>query len=369
MGATTSVQAPIGRLDVSVFEVPTDAPESDGTFAWGSTTIVVVEASGAGQTGLGYTYGDAGVAEIVRGKLAETVRGRDALAPPAAWAAMAGAVRNSVNAGLCRYAISAVDVALHDLKARLLGVSLADLLGRWHDGVAVYGSGGFTSYDDAQLRAQAEGWMAAGLDMVKIKVGREPERDGHRLAVIRDVIGPDVRLMVDANGAFTPARALHEAHTTYREQGASWFEEPVTSDDHAGLRRVRDGAPPGLEVAAGEYATSAFDFARLLDAAAVDVLQADVTRCGGVTGVQRADALAKAACRPLSGHCAPAVSAHVLAACETTVHLEFFHDHVRIEALLFDGTLDPDGGRLVPDRARPGLGLELKRADAERFAR
>ena len=196
-------------------------------------------------------------------------------------------------------------------------------------------------------------------------MGREPERDGDRLRTVREVIGPDVRLMVDANGAFTPQRALAAAHGTYAEHGVTWLEEPVSSDDHRGLAHVRDHAPPGMEIAAGEYGTDVFDFERLLGA--VDVLQADVSRCGGVTGVQRADALAKARCLPLSAHCAPAISAHVFAACETTVHLEYFHDHVRVESLLFDGTLSPAGGALVPDPDRPGLGIELKRADAERY--
>ena len=367
--SATALGARVERLDVSVFEIPTDAPESDGTLAWDSTTVVLVEAHSGGEIGLGYTFAEAAAAAIVRDKLAGVVEGADALAPQAAWAAMAQALRNSVNAGLCRYAISAVDVALHDLKARLLGVSLADLLGRWHDGVALYGSGGFTSYDHAQLRRQAEGWVALGLDRVKIKVGRDPAADAHRLGVVRDAIGPDVRLMVDANGAFTPARAVAAAHETYRAHGVTWFEEPVSSEDPDGLRRVRDGAPPGMEIAAGEYATSVFELARLLDAGAVDVLQADATRCGGVTGVLQADGLAKARCLPLSAHCAPAISAHVFAACETAVHLEFFHDHVRIESLLFDGTVEPAGGRLVPDRGRPGLGLELRRTDAARFAR
>ncbi|WP_028057724.1 enolase C-terminal domain-like protein [Candidatus Solirubrobacter pratensis] len=358
-------QAPLQGLDVSVFEIPTDQPESDGTLEWDSTTVVVVEARAGGETGLGYTYAQRGAADVIAGKLAGAVEGLDALAPQAAWAAMTRAVRNSLSSGLCGYAISAVDVALHDLKARLLGVSLADLLGRWHDGVDLYGSGGFTSYSLDQLRRQAEGWMEAGFDKVKIKVGRDPGADAERLAAVRDAIGPGVQLMVDANGAFTPARALAAAHGPYA--GVTWFEEPVSSDDHDGLRRVRDGAPAGMQIAAGEYGTDVFHFQRLLAAGAVDVLQADVTRCGGVTGVLRADALAKAHCLPLSAHCAPAVSAHVFAACETAVHLEYFHDHVRIESLLFDGTRSPDGGRLVPDRDRAGLGIELKRADADRF--
>ena len=359
--------AAVEGLDVAAYEVATDQPESDGTLEWDSTTVVVVEAHAGGETGIGYTYGHRGAADIVAGKLAPAVAGVDALAPQAAWSAMSRAVRNSVNAGLCAFAISAVDVALHDLKARLLGVSLADLLGRWHDGVAVYGSGGFTSYSPERLRSQAAGWMEAGIRRVKVKVGRRPAADRDRLRAVRETIGGDVRLMVDANGAFTPQRAIEAATGPYADHGVTWLEEPVSSDDPAGMRRVRDHAPGGMEIAAGEYGTDVFHFDRLAAAEAVDVLQPDVTRCGGVTGVLRADALAKTRCLPISAHCAPAVSAHVFAACETAVHLEYFHDHVRIESLLFDGTLSPAGGRLVPDASRPGLGIELKRQDAEEF--
>jgi L-alanine-DL-glutamate epimerase-like enolase superfamily enzyme len=358
--------AEVERLDVAAYTIPTDKPESDGTLAWDSTTVVVVEAHGGGEVGLGYTYGHAAIASIVSSQLAGAAVGTDVLAPSAAWAAMTRAVRNTLASGLCGYAISAVDVALHDLKARLLGVALADLLGRWHDGVSIYGSGGFTSYSLEDLRAQAAGWMELGLGAVKIKVGRDAAADPARLDAIREVIGDDVRLMVDANGAFTPAGALAEAHGTYADHGATWLEEPVSSDDHEGLRRVRDGVPAGIEVAAGEYGSDVFHFARLLAAGSVDVLQADVTRCGGITGVLRADALAKAHGLPLSAHCAPSLSAHAFAACETAVHCEYFHDHVRLEPMLFDGVPAPRAGRLVPDPARPGLGLELRRADAER---
>lgn len=363
-------QTTVESVDVAVYEIPTDAHESDGTLAWDATTVVVVHAHGGGQTGLGYTFGSAGAAQVVAGKLADAVCGSDVLSPERAWSTMCDAVRNSQRAGLAGYAISAVDVALHDLKARVLDVSLADLLGRFHEGVVIYGSGGFTSYDDGQLREQAHGWMEAGLHMVKIKVARDAAADGHRLDVVRGAVGPGVEVMVDANGAFpTSAQALAAAHGTYADHGVVWLEEPVSSDDADGLRRVRDGAPPGMEIAAGEYASTEFDALALVRAEAVDVLQADVTRCGGITGLRHLDGLAKAHCMPLSGHCAPALSAHAFAACETTVHLEWFHDHVRAESLLFDGAPTPRDGRLLPDPDRPGLGLALRGADAERFRR
>jgi L-alanine-DL-glutamate epimerase-like enolase superfamily enzyme len=359
------LDAVVTEMRVRAYTVPTDAPESDGTLEWDSTTIVVVEVEAGGEQGLGYTYGDASVAAFIDSQLRPVVYGCDAMAPPAVWARMQGAIRNAGRPGVGAMAISAVDVALWDLKARLLGLPLADALPRFHARAPIYGSGGFTSYSAAQLREQLEGWMEAGLPRVKIKVGREPERDPERLALCREVIGEGVELMVDANGAFSPKQALDWA-AAYADFGVAYFEEPVSSEDRAGLRLVRERGPAGMAIAAGEYE---WDLPRLAElAGCVDVLQADVTRLGGVTAMLRADGVCKALQRPFSAHCAPAISAHVCCAMETLEHLEYFHDHVRVERLLFDGTLDPEGGALRPDRSRPGLGLELKHGEAERWA-
>jgi L-alanine-DL-glutamate epimerase-like enolase superfamily enzyme len=354
---------PIERLDVTAYTVPTDSPESDGTFEWDATTAVVVEAHAGGHRGLGWTYGPEALGDLVAGTLTSAVRGCDAMDVPRAWDAMVGAVRNMGPWGLAMYAVSAVDIALWDLKARLLDVSLSGLLGRRRDRVPVYGSGGFCSYDDDRLQAQLAGWASEGLGRVKMKVGRDADADPHRVAVARDAIGPEVELMVDANGAWSAERAVEMAHR-FSDQGVRWLEEPVSSDDLAGLRHVR----AGVAVAAGEYATDAYGFQRLLGGEAVDVLQADVTRCGGVTGFLRAGALAAAYNTDLSAHCAPNLSAHAMAAVPRGRHIEYFHDHVRIEGMLFDGVLEPDGGALAPDPGRPGLGLELRRSDARRYA-
>jgi L-alanine-DL-glutamate epimerase-like enolase superfamily enzyme len=278
---------------------------------------------------------------------------------------MVGAVRNAGPWGLAMYAVSAVDVALWDLKARLLDISLCGLLGRRREAVPIYGSGGFCSYTDDQLREQLGGWAGQGFERVKMKVGRDAAADPHRVAVAREAIGSDVELMVDANGAWAPAHARDMAHR-FAEHDVRWLEEPVSSDDLAGLRSVRAGAPPGMAIAAGEYATDAYAFARLLGS--VDVLQADATRCGGITGFLRADALCAAHNTDLSAHCAPNLSVHAMAAAQRGRHIEYFHDHERIEHMLFDGVLEPRAGALVPDPDRPGMGLELKRAEAERYA-
>jgi L-alanine-DL-glutamate epimerase-like enolase superfamily enzyme len=358
--------ARIDRLETAAYTVPTDFPESDGTFAWTSTTIVVVHAFSGDTVGLGYSYTDASAVGLVRGMLSPAVCSRGALDVEACYVAMRQAVRNVGRDGLAATAVSAVDLALWDLKARLLGLAVGSLLGGARDDVAVYGSGGFTSYSNDQLQAQLGTWSAEGIAAVKMKVGRDAAGDRARVRAARDAIGPDTALFVDANGAYSRKQALSQAES-FAGHGVSWFEEPVSSDDLEGLRLVRDRAPAVMEIAAGEYGFDIQYFRRMCAAGAVDVLQADATRCGGLTGFLRAGAVCDAFGLPMSAHTAPAIHAPACCAVARVRHLEYFHDHVRVERLLFDGVLTPVSGRLRPDRSRPGFGLELKRADAERY--
>lgn len=359
------MSARVERIEVSAYTVPTDSPESDGTLSWDSTTMVLVEASGGGERGLGYTYGDVSVGKFVESKLAALLEGADAMSPPAAWATMQLAIRNAGRSGVGAMAVSAVDIALWDLKAKLLGVPLADALPRFHAAVPVYGSGGFTSYSNGQLEDQLGGWAEEGIPRVKMKVGREPGEDPERVRVARDAIGEGVELLVDANGAYTRKQALYWAEA-FADEGITYLEEPVSSEDREGLRLLRDRGPGSLDIAAGEYEWTLPQLADL--ARCVDILQADVTRCGGITNLLRVDGICKGRQLPFSAHCAPAVSVHACCAMESLLHLEYFHDHVRVEGMLFHGVLGPGEGYLRPDPSRPGLGLELKRADAKRYA-
>jgi L-alanine-DL-glutamate epimerase-like enolase superfamily enzyme len=359
------IEARIEGVEVSAFRVPTDAWESDGTLEWDSTTLILVEVSTGGETGLGWTYGAAAVGRLIEETLAALVTGRDAFEVGSASRAMRAALRNIGYAGLGAMAVSAVDVALWDLKAKLLQVPVASLLGAVHEQIPVYGSGGFCSYTDERLAEQLAGWIADGIPRVKMKVGREPERDVERVRVARDAIGDEAQLYVDANGALTPKQALSFAEA-FAACGVTWFEEPVGSNDIAGLRLVRERAPAGMDVAAGEYASTPADFRGLIGA--VDCLQADVTRCGGISGLLAASALAEAHELDLSGHTAPGIHVHALSAVARLRHLEWFHDHVRVERLLFDGLPEPRNGAVSPDFSRPGLGVELKRADAANYA-
>lgn len=358
---------PIQHIEVSLYKIPTDFPEADGTYAWNSTTLVLVEVSAGGHRGLGYTYADTSTGRLIQDLLIPLVQGRDAMDIPGCWAAMVRTIRNLGRPGISSMAISAVDVALWDLKARLLDVSLVTLLGAAHDAAPVYGSGGFTSYSNAQLQAQFAGWVAQGIPRVKIKIGTHPADDLERVRAARDAIGAHAELYVDANGAYSRKQALAQADA-FSAYGVVWFEEPVSSDDLEGLRLMRDRAPAGMNIAAGEYGYDLWYFRRMLEAGAVDVLQADASRCGGITAFLRVAPLTESRSLNLSAHCAP--SLHVAACCAIqNLHaMEYFHDHVRIEHMLFEGALTPVDGALRPDRSRPGLGLEFKRADAAPYA-
>ncbi len=362
-----SAGPPIDRVDISTYVVPTATPESDGTLEWSATTVVVVEVAAGDRRGLGYTYGASAIATFVRDTLAPIVRGRDAFDVRASWQAMVRAVRNDGRPGLVSMAIAAVDVALWDLKARLLDLPVVVLLDAAGASVPVYGSGGFTSYSVEALCEQLRGWVENGIANVKMKIGRDPAADRERVRAAREAIGSAAGLFVDANGAYDRSLALAQAEA-FAGADVVWFEEPVSSDDLAGLRLVRDRAPAGMRIAAGEYGYDLPYFRRMLEAGAVDCLQIDATRCAGATGFLDAAILADAFGLPVSAHTAPSLHGHLGCAAPGLVHVEYFFDHVRVEGLLFEGALTAEQGRLRPDLARAGFGLELRRADAARFA-
>ncbi len=365
-----SAGAPVTGLSVRTFTVPTDRPEADGTLAWDATTMVLAEVHAGGQTGTGWTYGARACQTVIEDQLVGAVAGRDVLDIACCHEAMVRVCRNLGRPGVVSCAISAVDIALWDCKARLLGVALVKLFGRHRDGCAIYGSGGFTTYDDRTTAGQLERWTGElGIPRVKIKIGESwgscVARDLDRVRLARRVVGDGVALYVDANGAYDRKLAIRVGHELEHEARVAWFEEPVSSDDLPGLCLVRNRL--GLDVAAGEFGYDEVYFARMLGADAVDCLQVDVTRCGGYSSWRRAAALAHGAGLDVSAHCAPNLHAHVGASVPNLRHVEYFWDHERIEQMLFDGVLDPHGGVLTPDPGVPGHGLTLKEADAQPY--
>lgn len=356
----------IQELKVSAYTVPTDSPESDGTLVWDSTTLVLVELTAQNYAGLGYTYASPAIASYIVKKLKPVVVGEIPLDIGRLHEAMLTAIRNDGQCGLAMMALSAVDIALWDLKAKILKLPLCDLIGRATDKVKVYGSGGFTSYSNAKLTQQLSDWAERGFSAVKMKIGRQAEKDPDRIAAARQAIGDSVLLFVDANGGYEAKQALAIAEK-FSVSDVSWFEEPVSSNDPAGLHFIREQIDPKIHIAAGEYGFTSKDFMDLLQSGAVDVLQADATRCGGITGFLNAGRLAEAFNMPFSFHCAPSLHLHAALCLPKHWIGEYFHDHARIENLFFDGAPQPDAGYLKPDLSQPGLGLTFKQQDAKAY--
>ena len=359
----------IKQIEVSAYRIPTDKPEADGTFQWDSTTMVLVEATADnGERGLGFSYAASAAAALIRDLLKDEVIGCPVQNTGEAWQKMVRSVRNAGRPGIASHAISAVDIALWDLKARVENLPLFKLLGPVREGVPIYGSGGFTSYSEPQLAEQLGKWVAEGIPRVKMKIGKDwgtkPEEDLRRVEVAREAIGPNAELFVDANGAYTVKQAIRLAKD-FSELGVTYFEEPVAFDFLEQLAFVRQHIPMAL--ASGEYGYDLYDFRDVLKAEAVDILQADATRCLGVTGWLGAAQLAYSYGTPFSAHTAPTIHAHTGCAAPEIAHVEYFHDHVRIEHMLFDGAPLPRNGRLYPDPEEPGLGLKFKRQDAEKW--
>lgn len=353
-------------LEIKVYTIPTTSPESDGTIQWQSTTFILVTIHAADQHGLGYTYADASSAEVISGLLKPLIVGENVFDIPGIHARMLQAIRNQGNCGIAMMAVSAVDSALWDLKARLLGIPLSTLLGRTKASMLIYGSGGFTSYNPGQLQRQLGGWAEDGMAHVKMKIGRDAARDVQRVSLAREAIGPDVKLFVDANGAYTVKQAILQARE-FAPYAVSWFEEPVNAEDHPGLRFIREHVQPEVNIAGGEYGYTLPYFKRMLEDQTVDVLQADATRCGGITGFLKAGFLAEAYALPFSSHCAPMLHLAAALALPSFYIAEYFYDHARIESMFFDGFVTPQNGYMQPDLSRPGLGIEFKYEDAAKY--
>ncbi|MGH9653331.1 MAG: enolase C-terminal domain-like protein [Bryobacteraceae bacterium] len=351
---------------MSALRIPTEQPESDGTAEWDSTTVVLVELAAGGFSGLGYSYANQTAANVAQELIGAEVIGRDTFDIPAIHLALDLKVRNWGRPGLVSNTISAIDICLWDLKAHILQQPLANLLGKQRGETTAYGSGGFTSYTEKQLVEQLSGWAADGFESVKMKIGRDPAQDARRIAAVQKALKGRAELFVDANGAFDRKEALNKSKQ-FADLGVRWFEEPVTSDDRDGLRMMVEHAPPIMRIAAGEYIYVLEDAYLLLKAQAVDVLQTDVTRCGGITNFLKIGHACEISHIPYSAHTCPSVHASVCCAVTSAINVEYFHDHARIEHMIFDGAVTAKRGKVKPDLSRAGLGLKVKRGETEKF--
>ncbi len=373
----------ITSLDCHVVEQQLAEPFTFSQWAYATRTVCLVRmVADDGTYGWGEGYGPAAVVKAGVEWLKPLVIGRDPLASSTIWQAMYLRTLDYARSGVLLASLSAIDVALWDLKGKLLGQPVHVLLGgKRRDTVRVYATGMyFTEGGDlaAKLAREAEGYAAQGFTAMKMKVGHSFAQDVRNVRAVRAAIGPDLALMIDANHAYnrSEARALCRA---VEPIGIGWFEEPLSPEDYTGyaeLRRQTD-----IPIAAGECEYLVHGFKRLLEGQCVDIAQPDTCAAGGLTEMQRIVALVRAHNVDLTPHCwgtgiGFAVGLHLASTLDVTpgrlIGPEPLLEMDRTENPLRDRLTLPrfevkGGAVAVPDA--PGLGIEVDPALLEQFAR
>lgn len=353
----------IGKIDVHLVSAPVTAGFADATRKVETIGFVIVRVTTAeGLEGVGVTYHEVGgeaVVALIRRNMVPKLIDRDPLQTEAIWQEFFHYLRGVGRKGLTFCALSAIDVALWDLKGKITGLPVCRLLGGDRTRVPVYASGGWTSYDDDQLVDEMRGMVARGYRMVKFKVGvdggRNLRRDAERVRKVREAVGPDVDLLLDANNCFDAATAVQLANRI-REYDIRLFEEPVFADDIPGLARFRRGTD--IPLATGEHEYTKFGVRDLLLHGAADIVQVDGARAGGYTEMLKCAALTQAWNVPFAPHAMENVHLHLVAAVPNAIFLERLLMFEDITAAVFKGAPVPvDGHMTVPDL--PGLGLVL----------
>lgn len=348
----------IDKLEVKYFEIPTETPERDGTLEWLSTGLVTLELYSGSHKGLGYTYADRATASFLVEHALPYLKGKDESQHFLMLDVLKRKYRNLGNAGVTSMALSAVDIALWDLRASVLNISIQNLLGIRRECTPFYGSGFFLDDNSQDLMRQLEKFQNMGIDSFKMKIGDGFNSDISRMKDMRMRIGDEASLFVDANGYYGHKEAL-ELSREMEKFNVSWFEEPISSDDINGLQFLKDRFPFKVNLVAGEYCYQITDVLRLIESKAVDIIQVDATRCEGVTGAMRASQLAHAYNLPVSTHCAPLLHGNIGLSLENLYISEHFYDHTRIEEKYFTHKGSYIDGAYWPSSDQIGFGWDL----------
>jgi len=330
--------------------------------------IVSTVTTDAGFTGTGFAYtlgiGGTAVRELVDTYLTPFILGHDPMEVERIWTRCWWEVHALGSAGMTRFALAAIDIALWDILAKHAGVPLYRLLGGSRDRIAAYGSGINMHLDGEPLLDQMRGFLARGYRAVKMKVGRDdPEKDVQRVASVRRVIGPSVRLMLDANQKWTAAEAIRRV-TLLRPFDPFWLEEPLLADDRAGHVHVRQAT--GVPIAVGETLYTRYEFADYMRAGAVDVVQADIPRVGGFTEWMKIARLAESFNLPVAPHFMMELSVHALCAVPNGLILEDLQGGSLTDLGLLAEPIRVENGEMVPP-ARPGHGIVFDPAALSRY--
>lgn len=317
----------IDRINVAHYKIPLPKVLSDSThgeirhFA----VVVVRVATDDGVEGVGYTYtvgntGGSAIRHLVEDDLAPLLMGKDPRETERLWKMMWWATHYVGRGGPASFAISAIDVALWDVKATAAGEPLWRFLGGHSPKVKVYAGGIDLDMPLEELREQTAENLEAGFRAIKMKVGRERlGEDIERVAAIREQLGPDIPLMVDANMKWRVDESICASHAL-ADYGVYWLEEPTIPDDVAGHVRIeKEGSLP---VAAGENLHTIYEFQKMIAAGAVSFPEPDLSNCGGITAWMKIAHLAEAHNLPVTTHGIHDLHVSLLAAVPNASYLE-----------------------------------------------
>ena len=358
----------ITDIQAAHYLIPLPVPLSDSTHgtirAFEMISVRVRDADGA--EGVGYTYtvgaGGAAVHALIARDLAPRLVGRDAERIEELWHLMWWTVHYGGRGGAQGLAMSAIDIALWDLRARRQGAPLWRVLGGFDPRVPCYAGGIDLDFPLDALLRQTDDNLARGFRAIKMKVGRPSLReDVERVRAMRRHLGPDFPLMVDANMRWSADEAIRAARA-FRELEPVWLEEPTIPDDVPGHARiVREG---GLPIAAGENLHTLHEFRQLIAAGGVTFPEPDVTNCGGVTTFMKVCHLAEAFNLPVTSHGAHDITVHLLAAVPNRSYLEAHG--FGLDALIAEPLRMQDGLAVAPDRPGHGVVFDWKALESLR---
>jgi L-alanine-DL-glutamate epimerase-like enolase superfamily enzyme len=358
---TTRLHDPEG----GVFQDATMPRPGAGGLPW----MFVELATDAGITGISYSEGAGPVRSLIHDQLSDLIVGADPFETEKLWTNMFWRTRGNGRKGVAFQAISAVDNAVWDIKAKALGVPLYRLLGSAHDRVPVYGSGGWTHYTEKELVREQMSFVERGFPRTKMKVardfGRAEKEDIARLAAIRKTLGDDVTIFVDANNGYYAKQAIRMA-AAFKDYDIGWFEEPVLADDIPGLASIAKAI--SIPVATGEHEYTKYGFRDLITAGAADIVQADVGRVGGVTEWMKIAHLAAAFNLPIAPHAYALLHLHPAMATPNLMVVEMLDIEWQPMMKWLIDPPHPENGQWTPDPDRPGNGIELNPSAVKKYA-
>ena len=364
-------------VDVTTTELfyPHARPVQDATLAppgpdaGGRGQLFVHLSTDEGVEGLGIGQAAPGARQVIESALKDLLLDQDPFCIEKLWSDMFRRVRGYGRKGVAFCALSAVDIGLWDLKAKALGLPLYRLLGPYTDTVPIYGSGGWTNFTTEELVAEMVAYVDQGINRVKMKVGKDfggsERKDLERVAAVREAVGEDVALYVDANNGYYAKQAVYMAKE-FEAYQVGWFEEPVLADDIQGLVDIRRAI--NIPVASGEHEYTRYGFKELIARGCVDIVQPDVGRVGGVTEWLKVAHMAHAFNLPVAPHAVQLVHLHLACATPNLKVVEYLNTSLETDRVWYTEFPEPRDGMWSPYPDRPGLGLELDPYAVEKWS-